>query len=95
MFGECGDLDNTGNTARSSTWINIICEYKNLSSKGINLLSHMKKKVGNGMNTLFWFDVWLTDIPLMQLYPRIFALECNKNSTVAEKINSISICWSF
>ncbi|GKD33223.1 RNA-directed DNA polymerase, eukaryota [Tanacetum coccineum] len=67
----------------------------NLSSKGINLLSHMKMKVGNGLNTLFWVDSWLTDIPLKQLYPRMFALDCNKNSTVAEKINASSISCSF
>nr|GEX96831.1 hypothetical protein [Tanacetum cinerariifolium] len=49
-----------GSISRSSTWINITRECNLLSSKGINLLSHMKKKVGNGMNTLFWVDVWLT-----------------------------------
>ncbi|GJS22607.1 retrovirus-related pol polyprotein from transposon TNT 1-94 [Tanacetum coccineum] len=52
-------------------------------------------KVGNGLNTLFWVDSWLTDIPLKQLYPRMFALDCNKNSTVAEKINASSISCSF
>ncbi|GJY07726.1 RNA-directed DNA polymerase, eukaryota [Tanacetum coccineum] len=51
--------------------------------------------VGNGLNTLFWVDSWLTDIPLKQLYPRMFALDCNKNSTVAEKINASSISCSF
>nr|GEV35321.1 RNA-directed DNA polymerase, eukaryota, reverse transcriptase zinc-binding domain protein [Tanacetum cinerariifolium] len=56
---------------------------------------HMKKKVGNGMNTLFWVDVWLTDTPLLHLYPRMFALKCNKNSTVADKINANFISWSF
>ncbi|GJS09002.1 RNA-directed DNA polymerase, eukaryota [Tanacetum coccineum] len=81
--------------ARSSTWTTIVRECGNLSSKGINFLSHMKRKVGNGLNTLFWVDSWLTDIPLKQLYPRMFALDCNKNSTVAEKINASSISCSF
>ncbi|GJZ02376.1 hypothetical protein Tco_0520337 [Tanacetum coccineum] len=48
-----GALDNTGKFARSSTWTTIVRECGNLSSKGINLLSHMKRKVGNGLNTLF------------------------------------------
>ncbi|GJT35890.1 copia protein [Tanacetum coccineum] len=95
MFGDGGALDNTGKFARSSTWTTIVRECGNLSSKGINLLSHMKRKVGNGLNTLFWVDSWLTDIPLKQLYPRMFALDCNKNSTVAEKINASSISCSF
>ncbi|GJW56265.1 RNA-directed DNA polymerase, eukaryota [Tanacetum coccineum] len=46
MFGEGGSLDIPGTITRSSTWINIIREFNLLSSKGINLLSHMKKKVG-------------------------------------------------
>ncbi|GKE03074.1 hypothetical protein Tco_1391057, partial [Tanacetum coccineum] len=95
MFGDGGALDNTGKFARSSTWTTIVRECGNLSSKGINLLSHMKRKVGNGLNTLFWVDSWLTDIPLKQLYPRMFALDCNKNSTVAKKINVSSISCSF
>nr|GEW45912.1 RNA-directed DNA polymerase, eukaryota, reverse transcriptase zinc-binding domain protein [Tanacetum cinerariifolium] len=95
MFGDCGSLDKSGTISRSSTWINIIRECNLLSSKGINLLPHMKKKVRNGMNTLFWVDVWLTDTPLMHLYLRMFALECIKNSIVADKINANSISWSF
>ncbi|GJV91196.1 RNA-directed DNA polymerase, eukaryota [Tanacetum coccineum] len=95
MFGDSGALDNTGKFARSSTWTTIVRECGNLSSKGINLLSHMKRKVGNRLNTLFWVDSWLTDTPLKQLYPRMFSLDCNKNSTVAEKINASSISCSF
>ncbi|GJW13960.1 RNA-directed DNA polymerase, eukaryota, reverse transcriptase zinc-binding domain protein [Tanacetum coccineum] len=91
----CGSLDIPGTITRSSTWTNIIREFNLLSSKGINLLSYMKKKVGNGMNTLFWVDVWLNDSPLMHLYPRMFALECNKYTTVADKLNDISIARSF
>nr|GEV17139.1 RNA-directed DNA polymerase, eukaryota, reverse transcriptase zinc-binding domain protein [Tanacetum cinerariifolium] len=89
MYGDCGALDNTGTFVRSSTWTTIVRECENLSSKGINLLSHMKKKVENEANTLFWVDSWLSDIPLMQLY------DCNKISTVEEKINVSSISCSF
>nr|GEW02676.1 RNA-directed DNA polymerase, eukaryota [Tanacetum cinerariifolium] len=95
MYGDCGALDNTGTFVRSSTWTTIVCECRNLSSKGNNLLSHTKKKVGNGANNLFWVDSWLSDIPLMQLYLRMFALDCNKISTVKEKINASSISSSF
>nr|GEX32816.1 RNA-directed DNA polymerase, eukaryota [Tanacetum cinerariifolium] len=95
MYGDCRALDNTGTFVRSSTWTTIVCECGNLSSKGINLLSHTKKKVGNGVNNLFWVDSWLSDIHLMQLYLRMFALDCNKIFTVEEKINAISISSSF
>ncbi|GKB83701.1 hypothetical protein Tco_0950596 [Tanacetum coccineum] len=38
---------------------------------------------------------WLTDSPLIQFYPRLFALECNKHATVVEKLSDISLIFSF
>lgn len=37
-------------------------------------LSGIRKKVGNGTNTKFWFDIWLGDSPLKNLFPRLFLL---------------------
>ncbi|GJR90258.1 RNA-directed DNA polymerase, eukaryota [Tanacetum coccineum] len=47
IYGDCGALDNPGILARHFPWIVIIREFNSLSSKGINLHSFMKKKVGN------------------------------------------------
>ncbi|GJT26818.1 RNA-directed DNA polymerase, eukaryota [Tanacetum coccineum] len=46
-----------------------------LSRKGINFLSFIKKKVGNGEHTCFWEDAWLDDCPLKSSFPRLYALE--------------------
>ncbi|GKA76412.1 RNA-directed DNA polymerase, eukaryota [Tanacetum coccineum] len=59
------------------------------------MLAHVKKKVGNGSTTLFWKDPWFADSPLINSFPRLFALECNKNATVADKIHDISMSHSF
>jgi len=34
--------------------------------------------VGEGMDTLFWYDIWVGDIPLRHKFPRIFDLSVNK-----------------
>ncbi|GJW45119.1 RNA-directed DNA polymerase, eukaryota, reverse transcriptase zinc-binding domain protein [Tanacetum coccineum] len=47
-YGDHGALDNPSILARHSPWTVIICEFNSLSSKGINLHSFMKKKMGNG-----------------------------------------------
>ncbi|GJT80000.1 RNA-directed DNA polymerase, eukaryota [Tanacetum coccineum] len=60
-----------GSVLRSSPWNCIIRELSSLSSQGINLLAHLKKKVGNGVHTSFWEDSWINDIPLSQSYPRL------------------------
>ncbi|GKD44344.1 RNA-directed DNA polymerase, eukaryota, partial [Tanacetum coccineum] len=73
----------------------IIRELGTLSLQGINLLSHMKKKVGNGVHTLFWEDSWITDIPLSHTFPRLYALENEKHITIADKLSEASLIVSF
>ncbi|GJV82863.1 hypothetical protein Tco_1522761 [Tanacetum coccineum] len=50
--------DEISDKGANSCWINIIKEVRRLEEKGINLLLFMKKKLGNGLSTLFWDDVW-------------------------------------
>ncbi|PWA87168.1 hypothetical protein CTI12_AA134350 [Artemisia annua] len=61
-------------------------EVRKLKDKGFDFWSHCKKRVGNGINTSFWSDCWLGDIPLKAKYPRLFALELEKDATVASKL---------
>ncbi|GKA27507.1 hypothetical protein Tco_0713675 [Tanacetum coccineum] len=70
-------------------------EVKMLSSKGIDLLSLIVKKVGNSELTSFWEDVWLGDSPLKHTYPRLYFLELNKHASVASKLSNNSITDSF
>nr|GEV65611.1 RNA-directed DNA polymerase, eukaryota, reverse transcriptase zinc-binding domain protein [Tanacetum cinerariifolium] len=71
MHGVHGDLDNHLAFSRRSPWVDIVREFRTLSNNGIDLLSLVKKKVGNGVSTSFWDDVWLDDSLLKQMYPRI------------------------
>ncbi|GJZ24919.1 hypothetical protein Tco_0562378, partial [Tanacetum coccineum] len=70
----------------SSTWNAIIREVNVLKIQGIDLISHCKKRVGNGLLTRFWSDIWLGDNQLRYLFPRIYALELNKDCSVAVKM---------
>ena len=40
-------------------------------------------KTGNGLETLFWLDRWLGDVPLRVRYPRLYELPENKLLIVA------------
>ncbi|GKB41258.1 RNA-directed DNA polymerase, eukaryota [Tanacetum coccineum] len=53
-------------------------------------LSCSNGKVGNGEDTKFWEDIWLTDVALKVKFPRIYALDLYKNVSVAEKKMSLS-----
>ncbi|GJV17997.1 RNA-directed DNA polymerase, eukaryota [Tanacetum coccineum] len=63
----------------SSLWKSILNEVKSLKAQGVDLISHCKIRVGNGMNTSFWNDCWIGDSMLKHLFPRLFALETIKD----------------
>nr|GEY51888.1 RNA-directed DNA polymerase, eukaryota, reverse transcriptase zinc-binding domain protein [Tanacetum cinerariifolium] len=67
IYGVQGALDSSRNFSKRSPWIDIICEFRTLANKGIDLQSLVKKKVDNGELTSFWDAIWLADSPLKAL----------------------------
>ncbi|GJS32598.1 RNA-directed DNA polymerase, eukaryota [Tanacetum coccineum] len=63
----------------------IINEVNSLKAQGVDLISHCKIRVGNGMNTSFWNEFWIGDSLLKHLFPRLYALESVKDISVADK----------
>ncbi|GKD12299.1 hypothetical protein Tco_1196706, partial [Tanacetum coccineum] len=88
-------LEENSSITRRSPWLDIVREINVLRSKGIDFLSLMRKKVGNGEDTLFWEDSWLDWISLKQQFPRLYLLESTKHINVAEKMNQPSLSWSY
>ncbi|GJT34255.1 hypothetical protein Tco_0924674, partial [Tanacetum coccineum] len=78
----------------SSLWKSILNEVKSLKAQGVDLISHCKIRVGNGMHTSFWNDCWIDDSMLKHLFPRLFALETIKDISVADKFR-VPITCSF
>nr|GEX82393.1 RNA-directed DNA polymerase, eukaryota [Tanacetum cinerariifolium] len=72
-------------TSRSSNWCSIMREVNKLKGKGFDFWSHCKKRIGNGDDSRFWFDCWIGDVPLRVKFPRLFALDLNKEASVAVK----------
>ncbi|GJV44755.1 RNA-directed DNA polymerase, eukaryota [Tanacetum coccineum] len=56
---------------------------------------YIRLKLGNGENTRFWVDKWHVRGVFKELFPRMYALELNKNATVSSKLNASSIDNSF
>ncbi|GJU11093.1 RNA-directed DNA polymerase, eukaryota [Tanacetum coccineum] len=54
-------------------------EVNSLKVKGVDLISHCKIRVGKGTGTSFWKDLWIGDNLLKLSFPRLFALEENKD----------------
>ncbi|GJW17013.1 RNA-directed DNA polymerase, eukaryota [Tanacetum coccineum] len=60
--------------------------YRPPKLQGIDFLSHCKRRVGLGMQTRFWEDLWLGDVPFNEFFPRLYALENNKECSVTVKM---------
>ncbi|GJW17983.1 hypothetical protein Tco_0025419 [Tanacetum coccineum] len=76
---------------RYSTWLSIIREIHSLKDRGVIWYLIVAYMWVNGFGrTNFWKEVWIGDNPLCVLFPRIFALETNKDSSVAVKLSSVT-----
>ncbi|GJT61995.1 RNA-directed DNA polymerase, eukaryota, reverse transcriptase zinc-binding domain protein [Tanacetum coccineum] len=88
-FIQASHGSNTQNISASypSLWSSIIKELNILKSQGLYFFSHCKIRVDNGRNTSFWKDLWIGNSRLCLAFPRLYALENNKDCTVAVKMN--------
>ncbi|GJZ74956.1 RNA-directed DNA polymerase, eukaryota, reverse transcriptase zinc-binding domain protein [Tanacetum coccineum] len=74
-------------------WNNIMQTVSELHNTSMVPISVMKRKIGDGMSTLFWHDVWINDTPLAQQFPRLFLLEEFKNAMVGDRWNGSCFAW--
>lgn len=60
-------------------------------------LNGIRKRVGDGSNTLFWHETWLEALPLKVRFPRLFRLALNQDATVASHAywDGLYWAWSF
>ncbi|GKA85424.1 RNA-directed DNA polymerase, eukaryota, reverse transcriptase zinc-binding domain protein [Tanacetum coccineum] len=94
MYGRDGNIGTIVRKPHPSTWLDIVNELHTLKKQNLDLFSLMKKKVGNGADTLFWEEVWRGDSTLRYRFPRIYALETDKSISVAEKLAQVDLSFS-
>nr|GEY69156.1 RNA-directed DNA polymerase, eukaryota, reverse transcriptase zinc-binding domain protein [Tanacetum cinerariifolium] len=94
IHGVDGRIGRAGNVGYTSIWCDIIKEMDRLASHGIDLISIMHKKIGNGLNTSFLEDRWRGEQRLKEAFLCIYALEVNKHISVAFKFEQTSLSSS-
>ncbi|XP_021995406.1 uncharacterized protein LOC110892557 [Helianthus annuus] len=55
---------------------------------GKNINRAVLGNVGNGEHIRFWLDKWVGDLPFVERWPHLFALESVKNCRVVERMGS-------
>nr|GEV43132.1 hypothetical protein [Tanacetum cinerariifolium] len=87
IHGNDGGMNSLSNRSHnSSTWRSILNSIQRLKDHGIDLFSFCTRKVGNGHNTSFWFDVWCGNQQLKALFPCIFNLDLDKRCSIANRL---------
>ena len=78
-------------------WGQICRINKKLESVNLDLSGLFQCKIEDGKNTKFWSDIWYGDGPLEKLFPRLAALEVEKDCFIADRIiryeNGTTINW--
>nr|GEV08775.1 RNA-directed DNA polymerase, eukaryota, reverse transcriptase zinc-binding domain protein [Tanacetum cinerariifolium] len=95
LHGEDGKIGKKVQPRYPSTWLNIINQIESLKLHGIDLVSFITPKLGNGANTSYWDVAWCGDIVFKNLVHRLYALESIKNINVASKLSHRSLECSF
>jgi len=51
--------------------------------------------IGDGLQTRFWEDIWLGDVPLAQQYPSLYNIVQRKDVTVASALSHLPLSIGF
>ena len=72
----------------SGPWARVVQSSSRLGSKGVDIDSCLRKKLGNGCTTKFWSHVWVGDRCLKDRFPRGFPLDRDKQATAFREMES-------
>jgi hypothetical protein len=82
--GLSSDLRRLENRKFASLWWKDICRLGevNRADRVDWCRAVMIKKLGNGYKTSFWNDVWIDDVPLCVVFPRLFSMTTRPTGTI-------------
>jgi hypothetical protein len=71
----------------TSLWWRNLMNLEDEQGVGANWFSsRVRRKIGNGINTSFWKDMWLGEAPLYLMFPRLFSLSTQKEAKVGDMV---------
>ncbi|GJV86034.1 hypothetical protein Tco_1525932 [Tanacetum coccineum] len=95
LHGDDGKIGKKAKSSYPSIWLDIIHEVELFKSRGIDLVSFIHTKLGNGANTSFWEVAWRGESEFRTLFSRMYALESHKKIDVASKLSHTGLEFSF
>jgi hypothetical protein len=84
-YGEVGGRLQEGGRQGSLRW-RMLCQIRGGVGEEVGswFEENTRRIIGDGNNTLFWYDNWVGETPLCTKFPRLFDLAVNKECSVGE-----------
>nr|GEV55637.1 RNA-directed DNA polymerase, eukaryota, reverse transcriptase zinc-binding domain protein [Tanacetum cinerariifolium] len=95
LHGKTGKIGVVAKDGNKSCWMVIVHEINNLKMIGIDVMKHIRTKLGNGDKTMFWDDKWCAGDSLKDRFSQMYALESSKQITVGLKLSHPNLASSF
>ncbi|XP_071713453.1 uncharacterized protein [Rutidosis leptorrhynchoides] len=86
IYGREGGLGTSSNICSGSIWRYIIGVDSYLSKFDLSFNLSFTREIGNGLDTLFWKDLWIGNHRFKDLFPRLFQLEVFKDARVGDRV---------
>ncbi|PWA57055.1 RNA-directed DNA polymerase, eukaryota, Reverse transcriptase zinc-binding domain protein [Artemisia annua] len=84
-----------GTGLHKGVWANIQSGNNDIDKVGVHFSTSFYQKIGNGNTVRFWEDVWNTHgLPLKHVFPRLYALEIDKECLVSDRWKLVNTVWS-
>ncbi|GJX30274.1 RNA-directed DNA polymerase, eukaryota [Tanacetum coccineum] len=81
--------------ADDAVFMDIVKEVQHIQRQRTDLMGFIHRKMGNGVDIRFWEDKWRGDNTFQSDFPRMYALETQKNISVALKLSHDDLLCSF
>ncbi|GJY39222.1 RNA-directed DNA polymerase, eukaryota, reverse transcriptase zinc-binding domain protein [Tanacetum coccineum] len=82
-------------SSSSSVWLSIIREVNRLKDKGMDLISFIKPKCGNGTSISFWNSVWRGEVAFKDLVPRLGGVEQMQMEILNQMLDGVILSDSY
>ncbi|XP_057798040.1 uncharacterized protein LOC131014167 [Salvia miltiorrhiza] len=81
-WGEGGECSVVGRGGQKGWWQKIVDKEGGMRDRWF--INNLRRRIGDGLETSFWEDVWAVDKPLKFVFPRLYNLSLNKKRLVGE-----------
>lgn len=80
---------------KGGLWKNICNSLARNTNASYIIRNCIRRQLGNGVGTLFWFDIWASDMALKDNFPRLFSISPSHMATTNQTGSCTDCLWAW